>query len=93
MEEVQAITKLMLNKVAKNLEDKGIKLEATPQAILDLARAGYDPQFGARPLRRVIQKQVQDQLANYILAGKVGRRDTITIEQGGELTIEKAKNI
>ena len=51
MDDVKAIAKLMLNKVKINLEEKGITLKVTPAALDELALAGYDPEFGARPLR------------------------------------------
>lgn len=93
MTEVQQIAQLMINKVAKQLEEKGIGLEATQQAIAYLAREGFDKKFGARPLRRVIQKKVQDPLANLILENKIGRRDTAVIQADGQIVIEKAKKI
>lgn len=91
--DVQEITKLMLNKIKKNLEEKGITLKATNEAVLELAKNGFDPQFGARPLRRVIQQRVQDPLANYLLAKKIGRRDIVTLEKEGKITITKARQI
>jgi len=93
MEDVKTIAKLMVNKVAKNLAEKGVNLKVTDQAIAELAQAGFDPQFGARPLRRVIQQKIQDPLANSILAGQISRRDTVVLEAGGRIVIEKAKVI
>jgi len=55
-----------------------------------LAEAGFDPAFGARPLRRAIQDRVNNLLADFLLAGKVGRRDVVVLEKGGKLRIEKA---
>jgi len=80
----------MLDKVSKRLENKGIYLEVTPEAQAELAKAGFDPVFGARPLRRVIQERVDNALANYLLTGKIGRRDKVILEAGGNLRIEKA---
>ncbi|MFA6410892.1 MAG: AAA family ATPase, partial [Candidatus Buchananbacteria bacterium] len=93
MPDVEAIAKLMLKKVKKNLEEKGIKLKATNQAITELAQMGYDPEFGARPLRRVIQEKIQDQLANYLISGQITRRDIITIAGADKILIQKAKEI
>ncbi|MFA6254614.1 MAG: AAA family ATPase [Patescibacteria group bacterium] len=93
MDDVKTIAQLMINKVAKNLAEKGVGLKVTDQAIAELAEAGFDPQFGARPLRRVIQQRIQDPLANSFLAGQIGRRDTIVLEAGGRIVIEKAKVI
>ena len=91
MENVQDIAKLMLKKIAKSLEERGITLKATRGALVELAEAGFDPKFGARPLRRVIQQKVQDPLANQLLAGKIDRRDIVTIDAGGKIIINKAK--
>lgn len=90
-EHIEKIAGLMLNKVKKRLENKGIFLEATPEAVKELAQAGFDPMFGARPLRRVIQDRVDNSLANYLLRGKLSRRDKVILEAGGQLRVEKAK--
>jgi len=55
-----------------------------------LAEAGYDPVYGARPLRRVIQEKVDDLLANYLLENKIGRRDVVILQPGGWIKVEKA---
>ena len=92
-ENVKAITQLMINKVAQNLEAKGIGLKVSSAAIASLADEGYDPEFGARPLARVIQKRLEDPIANYLLAGKLNRRDTIVVKALGQINIQKAKII
>ena len=93
MEDVEKIAKLMLKKIQASLEEKGINLKVTQVALSELARAGFDPSLGARPLRRTIQERVQDALANYLLSGKIKRRDTVILEGGGKIIIEKAKEI
>lgn len=93
MTEVIAIARLLANKIIKKLQDKEIYLTISDAAIAELAELGYDPQFGARPLRRVIQERVDDLLANALLTGKVTRRDKIVLEPGGELKVEKAESI
>ena len=93
MAEVQQIAQLMIAKVAAQLTDKGIILETTPPAISYIAKAGFDPQFGARPLSRVIQQLVQDPLANLILENKISRRDTAVIGPDGKISIQKAKQL
>ncbi len=90
-EEIVAITKLLLKKVAKRLDEKGIHLDATDAAIDELARAGFDPVFGARPLRRAIQEQVDDALAKALLEGEIGRRDIVHLDAGGVIRVEKAR--
>ena len=70
-EELGFIVDLNIDKLSKRLEDKRLTLGVTPAARLWLANNGYDPVYGARPLRRLMQKQIDDQLANLLLAGKV----------------------
>ncbi|MFA6215237.1 MAG: AAA family ATPase [Patescibacteria group bacterium] len=93
LEDVQKIASLMLNKVRKNLSEKGIGLIASPQALAELASEGFDPEFGARPLRRLIQEKVQDPLANFLIAGQINRRDTVSLDAGGKIRIIKASEI
>jgi ATP-dependent Clp protease ATP-binding subunit ClpC len=92
--EIETIARLMLDKIAKRLEDKhGIVFEITPEAVAELARAGFDPVFGARPLRRVIQEKVEDELTNLLLAKKIGRRDKVILGAGGNFRVEKAREL
>lgn len=88
-EEIFKIAGLMLKKVQKRLEEKGIFFETTEAAQRELARAGFDPVFGARPLRRVIQEQVDNALANFLLTGKLGRRDVVVYDAGGKISVKK----
>lgn len=90
-DDVVAIAYLMIAKVASRLEAKGINFQASDEAVHELAQKGYDPKFGARPLRRVIQESVDNAVANYLLQGKVGRRDTLVLEPGGNIRLEKAE--
>lgn len=93
MDEVVQITYLLLNKVAERLKTKGVRFEPEDRAVYDLAQKGYDPQFGARPLRRVIQETVDNAIANLLLKGEVGRRDTIVLKAGGVVEVQKAKTL
>ncbi|MFA5051333.1 MAG: hypothetical protein WC499_04450, partial [Patescibacteria group bacterium] len=93
IEEVRQIAKLTLNKLAGQLEQKGIALKVTEDAVNELAQAGFDPIFGARPLQRVIQTRVNDALAQFLLTGKLGRRDVVVLDKGGEIRVEKAISI
>ena len=79
----------MLNKVKKRLENKGILLEVTETAQRELAEAGFDPVFGARPLRRVIQERVDNSLAEFLLTGQLGRRDVVVYDVGGKISVKK----
>ncbi len=87
--ELKEITRLLLSKLAKTLETKGINLLVTEEAIDELAQEGFDPVFGARELKRVIQEKVNDAIANYLLTGKISRRDLVILEKGGKIRVEK----
>jgi len=87
-EHLLQIVDLMLDMVAAALKEKGIKLEVTPEARQFLADEGYDPNYGARPLRRVIQNQVEDRLSEEILSGKIPAGETAVIDvQDGQIVI------
>ena len=88
-EEIFKIAGFMLNKVKKRLDEKGILFEVTEAAQRELALAGFDPVFGARPLRRVIQDRVENSLSEFLLTGKVGRRDVIVYDVGGKISVRK----
>lgn len=90
-ENVLTITTLMLKKIKKNLSDKGINLKADKDGVAILAKEGYDPKFGARPLRRLLQDKVEDIIASKMLSGELKRRDTIVINSKAEIEVEKAQ--
>ena len=79
-EDIHQIVSLELNKVADRLHESEIKLEATPAAIDRLAEEGYDPEMGARPLRRVIQLKVEDRLSDAVLGKQFKNGDTIVVD-------------
>ena len=81
------VAKLMFKRVAKDLEVKGIELQAEPAAFEFLADVGFDAEFGARPMRRALQEKVENRLAELLLAGKIKRRDTVVIGAGGEIRV------
>lgn len=78
--DIKEIVRLQLKGVTKMLSKQGITLDATEEAISYLAEKGYDPQYGARPVKRVIQKEVLNQLSKEILAGKVETESIILID-------------
>ena len=78
-DQIRSIVDVQLDRLAAHLAEQEIALEVSPAAREALAAAGYDPEFGARPLKRVIQKEVQNLLAGSILSGEVGRGDTAEI--------------
>ena len=79
-ENVHEIVGLQFKLLAKTLESQGIKLSASPQAIEWLSELGYDPQFGARPVKRVIQKKILNELSKQILSGMVQSNGEIEID-------------
>ena len=78
-EHMHEIVDLMLSEVSSNLIEKGISLDMTDEAKAWLAEKGYDPQFGARPLRRLIQDSVEDKLSDAILNGNLNPGDTAEV--------------
>lgn len=78
--ELRDIVSLQFKGVQQTLEEMGIKIEASEEALDWLAQLGYDPQFGARPLKRVIQKRILNELSKDILAGKVNKDSTIKLD-------------
>lgn len=88
--EIKTIAKLMLKRVAKDLEARGVELRVEDAALEDLANVGFDPEFGARPMRRAIQEKVENQLAEFILSGKLQRRDIIVLGEGSRIRVEKS---
>ena len=79
-EHMEDIVNILMQEVSINLLEKGISLEVTDPAREWLAEEGYDPTFGARPLRRLIQDTVEDKLSDAILAGEIGPADTAIVD-------------
>jgi len=80
IEEIKAIVEIQVKKLEQRLLDRRIQLKMAEKAKEWLAKEGFDPAYGARPLKRVIQKEIQDQLAMKILEGKFKEGDTITAD-------------
>jgi ATP-dependent Clp protease ATP-binding subunit ClpC len=91
-EDIQKIVTLELDKVAERLKEHNLMLTATPEALAALADLGYDSEFGARPLRRVIQQKVEDPLSDKLLGGEFQNGDSILVTQNseGEVVLERA---
>jgi ATP-dependent Clp protease ATP-binding subunit ClpB len=75
---------IQLRGLQRRLADRKLQLELADEAKTYLANAGYDPHFGARPLKRLIQHEIQDPLALMLLSGEVREGDTIVVEAGGD---------
>jgi ATP-dependent Clp protease ATP-binding subunit ClpB len=80
LEQIGDIVELQLREVRQRLAERKITLEVTPAAAERLAMDGFDPVFGARPLKRVIQREVVDRMAKSLIEGAVGDGDTVTID-------------
>ncbi len=89
--DIQQIVSLELDKVSVRLVDHGLTLNATPVALTQLGELGYDPDMGARPLKRVIQQQVEDPLSDAVLAGEFVEGDVVLVDldDGGEIILTK----
>jgi len=83
-EHITQIVDLMIEQVGERLLEYGIRIELTDAARMYLAEEGYDPEYGARPLRRVIQNKVEDALSDLILAGEFTEGMTVLIDHDGE---------
>ena len=86
-ENIKQIAGFMLARTDKDLEAKGIELIIEDAALEFLADVGFDPEFGARPMRRALQERVENKLAEMLLSGTVKRRDKIIIGEGGKINI------
>jgi ATP-dependent Clp protease ATP-binding subunit ClpC len=91
-DDIKQIVSLELSKVSERLKDHELVLTASEEALALLAAQGYDSEFGARPLRRVIQQKVEDPLSDRVLAGEFVNGDAIKVDvnEDGELVLDKA---
>ena len=85
-DQISDIVRLQMNRVAKMLQAQGFELNVTDAAVATLAEAGFDPDFGARPVKRAIQRDVLNALSKQLLAGAVSKDKPITVDsQNGEI--------
>jgi ATP-dependent Clp protease ATP-binding subunit ClpB len=96
IEQLTRIVDLQVAGLAKRLADRRLSLQVTPAAREWLALTGYDPAYGARPLRRLVQREIGDQLARSLLAGQVHDGDTVEVDtnapdevSGGGLSVRR----
>ena len=78
-DELKQIVGIMMKDLRKRLADRDLSITLSDEALDGLAKVGYDPEFGARPLRRAIQNQIEDPLADALLAGQYQAGDTIKV--------------
>lgn len=88
---IARIARIQLRRLQERLEDREMQLEITDEALDQLASEGFDPVFGARPLKRTIQQEVENPIARMILEGKFGENDAIKVDwKNGEFEFERA---
>jgi len=86
--ELHEIVKLMSRSVLQRVAEQGISVKITPAAIDVVASAGFDPEYGARPIRRALQTKVEDALSEELLRGNITTEDAVTIgAKNGEIRI------
>ena len=83
-DEIRQIVRLQVNSVIKMLRDNDIEMEATEAAISAIAKAGFDPEFGARPVKRALQKELLNELSKKMLSGEVARDSKIVVDAEGD---------
>ncbi len=87
---IQAIAKIQLKVLELRLEKMDMKLDVSARALAELAKAGFDPVFGARPLKRAIQRQIENPVSKLILEGRFGPKDVIPVDfEGGQFVFER----
>ena len=87
---IQAIAKIQLKILEARLEKMEMKLDVSARALAELAKAGFDPVFGARPLKRAIQRQIENPVSKLILEGRFGPKDVIPVDfQAGQFVFER----
>lgn len=86
--EIQQIVKIMSKSIVKRLDEQDIHLKITPAANEVIGKAGFDPEYGARPIRRALQKEVEDRLSEALLSGQIHLGDNVTIgAKKGKITL------
>jgi ATP-dependent Clp protease ATP-binding subunit ClpB len=90
-EQIRAITRIQIDQLRKRMESREFGLRVSESVLDRLGEAGFDPVYGARPLKRAIQQKLENPLALDILAGKFENGDTVSVDtRGSELVFEKA---
>jgi len=86
--DIRKIVEIQFGLIKKRLSESGIKLDISDKALSRLAKMGFDPQFGARPLKRVLQREILNELSKQILAGKVNRDSRILVDMKNDVEFE-----
>jgi ATP-dependent Clp protease ATP-binding subunit ClpB len=89
-DEIEKIVQLQFRKLSENIKKQGFTIELMPEALQYLARHGYQPEFGARPIKRLMQKEIINELARSIIEGTISRDHVITVDfKGGKLVFDQ----
>ena len=89
---IAAIARVQLKELERRIESMDMRIRVSDAAVAELAKAGFDPVYGARPLKRAIQQQIENPLSKAILEGRFGPKDAIAVDaKNGAFTFEKAK--
>jgi len=87
---IEKIAGIQIERLAKRLAEQEMVLEVSPNALAEIARAGFDPVFGARPLKRAIQQKLENAIAKRILEGRFGPKDVVPVDfKDGEFVFER----
>jgi ATP-dependent Clp protease ATP-binding subunit ClpB len=87
---IENIAKIQLKLLQDRLEKLEMRLDVSPAALAELAKVGFDPVFGARPLKRAIQQRIENPVSKLILQGRFGPKDVIPVNvDGGEFSFER----
>ncbi|MFN8348226.1 MAG: ATP-dependent chaperone ClpB [Spirosomataceae bacterium] len=92
---LKQIVRIQFNHIKNLLAEQGVTLDATDDALVKLSEEGYDPAFGARPLKRVLQRRILNELSKQILSGKITKDSVIMMElgEGGEVVFENVSDV
>ncbi|MDK6961404.1 hypothetical protein QP403_29790, partial [Klebsiella michiganensis] len=86
--EIHEIVKIMSQSVVKRMAEQEVKEKITPAAIEVIGKVGFDPEYGARPIRRALQKEVEDRLSEALLSGQIQLGDKVTLGASkGKITL------
>ena len=92
-DDIREVAKRMLHTVSARMETMGLHLDAQAEAVAELAKEGFDPKYGARPLRRCIQNKVEDAVAERMLDGTLKEGDTASLcVEDGQIHVKKLEN-
>jgi ATP-dependent Clp protease ATP-binding subunit ClpB len=86
--DIRKIAEIQFQLIQKRLTESGVKLDISSNALDRLAKLGYDPQFGARPLKRVLQKEILNELSKQILSGKVNKDSVIFVDMKNDVELD-----